>query len=58
MAVSTQMLNAYLKDVIGSFLYFFVIIGPVIYISYFKKISAKKDVVPEMDEDKYTKMLK
>jgi hypothetical protein len=47
-----------LKDVIGSFLYFFVIIGPVIYISYFKKISSKKDVVPEMDEDKYTKMLK
>ena len=38
-AVSVQMLDSYVKDVVGSFLLFFVAIGPVVYESYFKKKS-------------------
>lgn len=34
-AISVNMLNSYLKDVIGSFLLFFVVIGPVTYKAYF-----------------------
>ena len=36
-AVTTQMLDAYVKDVVGSFFLFFIAIGPVVYDSYFKK---------------------
>lgn len=64
-AVSTTMLDSYLKDVIGSFLLFFVAIGPVVYECYFKKVDPEdekkmpqKDVIGEVQEDKYTKMLK
>lgn len=62
-AVSTQMLDSYVKDVVGSFFLFFVAIGPVIYYSYFKKkqmedMIPKKDEVGKIDDDKYTQMLK
>ena len=40
-AVPTQMLDAYVKDVVGSFFMFFVVIGPVIYESYFKAKQAE-----------------
>jgi len=30
-AVPTKMLDSYLKDVVGSFFLFFIVIGPVIY---------------------------
>ena len=33
-AVSIAMLDTYVKDVVGSFLLFFVLIGPAIYYSY------------------------
>lgn len=39
-AVTTQMLDSYIKDIIGSFLLFFVAIGPVVYDQYIKKDSA------------------
>jgi hypothetical protein len=38
-AVTTNMLDSYIKDVIGSFLLFFLAIGPVVYDQYFKKAS-------------------
>jgi hypothetical protein len=63
-AVSTNLLDSYLKDVFGSFLLFFVAIGPVVYECYFKRVSAEEKKIPqkdelgEIDEDKYTKMLK
>lgn len=64
-AVSTALLDSYIKDVVGSLLLFFVAIGPVVYECYFKKDSAedeknipKKDEIGEIEEDKYTKMLK
>jgi hypothetical protein len=64
-AVTTGMLDSYLKDIVGSFLLFFVAIGPVVYECYFKKanpedekIVPQKDVLGEVQEDKYTKMLK
>ena len=31
------MLDSYIKDVVGSFLLFFVVIGPAIYYVYFDK---------------------
>jgi hypothetical protein len=37
-ATSVQMLDSYVKDVIGSFFLFFIAIGPVVYESYFKKV--------------------
>lgn len=36
-AVSTHLLDSYLRDVVGSFFLFFIAIGPVLYESYFKK---------------------
>ena len=36
-AVTTQMLDGYVKDVVGSFLLFWVAIGPIVYEAYFKK---------------------
>ena len=36
-AVSTKMLDNYVKDVVGSFLLFWLAIGPVVYEAYFKK---------------------
>jgi hypothetical protein len=36
-AVSPAMLDAYVKDVLGSFLLFFIAIGPVVYESVFKR---------------------
>ena len=64
-AVSTSLLDSYLKDVFGSFLLFFVAIGPVVYECYFKRVPVedekkipKKDELGVIDEDKYTKMLK
>ena len=36
-AVSTRMLDSYLKDIFGSFLIFWAAIGPVIYEAHFKK---------------------
>ena len=67
-AVSVHMLDSYVKDVIGSFLLFFVAIGPVVYECYFKKApvpgvdgvpkAPQKDEFGYVEEDKYTKMLK
>jgi len=34
-AVSTKMLDNYVRDVFGSFLVFWIIIGPVVYQAYF-----------------------
>ncbi len=48
------MLDSYVKDVVGSFLLFWVAIGPIVYEAYFKKEpnqareGAKK--VPQKDE--------
>jgi hypothetical protein len=36
-AVSTRMLDSYLKDIFGSFLIFWAAIGPVVYEAYFRK---------------------
>jgi hypothetical protein len=36
-AVSTTMLDNYVKDVFGSFIVFWFVLGPVIYEAYFKK---------------------
>jgi hypothetical protein len=67
-AVSVQMLDSYVKDVVGSFLLFFVAIGPVVYENYFKKqkvlgedgepLPPQKDEIGHIQEDKYTQMLK
>ena len=64
-AVTTGMLDSYLKDIFGSFLLFFVAIGPVVYECYFKKVNPEdekqvpqKDILGDVQEDKYTKMLK
>ncbi len=35
-AVSTKMLDNYVKDVFGSFLLFWVAIGPIVYEAYFR----------------------
>jgi hypothetical protein len=62
-AVPTQMLDAYVKDVVSSFFMFFVVIGPVIYESYIKQRKLE-EVIPQREEagkvidDKYTQMLK
>ncbi len=62
-AVPTQMLDHYVKDVIGSFLLFFVAIGPVIYQSYFQnkailEAMPKREEAGLIEDDKYTHMLK
>lgn len=62
-AVTTEMLDAYVKDVVGSFLLFFVAIGPVVYQSYFKvkqdlEKLPKVNEIGQVDEDRYTQMLK
>ncbi len=44
-AVTTMMLDSYLKDVFGSFLLFFVAIGPVLYESYFKRVEDEKKIL-------------
>jgi hypothetical protein len=56
--VPSELLDDYFKDVFKSFFLFFLAIGPVIYIEYFKK-----EVKPEVSEDgmivdKYANMLK
>lgn len=35
-AIPTEMLDAYIKDIIGSFFLFFLAIGPMIYTTYIK----------------------
>lgn len=45
-AVSTALLDSYLKDVFGSFLLFFVAIGPVVYECYFKKVPVEEKKIP------------
>jgi hypothetical protein len=61
-AVSTKMLDNYLKDTVGSFLIFWFVIGPVLYDAYIRKNDEqeKKDAAPKLNEighiedDKYT----
>ena len=36
-AVSTRMLDSYLKDIFGSFVIFWAALGPVVYEAYFRK---------------------
>ncbi|CDW72405.1 UNKNOWN [Stylonychia lemnae] len=63
MALSTQVLDQYVKDTLTSFLKFFVIIGPVIYYTHIKKeevqlLEKDKDNVPIMTtKDKYSQIL-
>ena len=62
-AVSTYLLDSYIKDVVGSFFLFFFAIGPVIYDSTFRKkkdeqTMTKKDEVGTVNDDKYTQMIK
>jgi len=62
-AVPTQMLDAYVKDVVSSFFMFFVVIGPVLYESYFKQkqlddAMPKREELGKVSDDKYTQMLK
>ena len=63
-AVSTKMLDNYVKDVFGSFLVFWLVIGPVVYQAYFKKDPAldqkgpKREEIGHIEDDKYTAMLK
>lgn len=52
-AIPVSMLDAYIKDMVGSFLLFWVVIGPVVYQTYFKK-----QPVSFSEDDKYTRMLK
>lgn len=47
-AVSTQMLDSYLKDVVGSFLLFFIVIGPVTYQSWWNVKQIKENEVQEV----------
>ena len=62
-AIPIPMLDAYVRDVVGSFLMFFVVIGPVIYESYIKQ-KKLEEIIPKREEagkivdDKYTQMLK
>ena len=62
-ATQTETLDTYLKDVVGSFLLFFVAIGPVVYYTYFSNKLDKKMQGEEEEqeqkviEDKYAKML-
>lgn len=46
-AVSVDMLNAYIKDVVGSFLLFFVVIGPSFYKAYYLDRIKQKEPNPE-----------
>ena len=49
-AVSTNLLDSYLKDVFGSFLLFFVAIGPVVYECYFKRLPIEDEKkIPKKD---------
>jgi hypothetical protein len=62
-AVSTYLLDSYVKDVVGSFFLFFVAIGPVVYSTVIKKRQAennipKRDEIGQVEDDKYTAMLK
>ena len=41
-AVPPHMIDAYIKDVIGSFLMFFIVIGPVVWDSVIKKKGLKE----------------
>ena len=56
LAISTELLDSYVKDVFSSFLVFFIVIGPTVYREYIK------DEVKEIKEvalnDKYADMLK
>jgi hypothetical protein len=58
------MLDDYVRDVIGSFLLFFIAIGPVVYHTYFRAKKEEENVMPKLNEignvedDKYLKMLK
>lgn len=63
LAVPTTMLDSYVKDVVGSFLLFFVVIGPVVYRELAgEKEAAEKQkqmqVEPQSEDDNYTRMLK
>ena len=62
-AVPTTMLDSYVKDVVGSFLLFFVVIGPVVY----RELRGEREAVerqkqmqvePQSEDDNYTRMLK
>ncbi len=65
-AVNLNMLDSYIKDVIGSFLLFWIAIGPVVYESCIKKNQAveeakkapKRDEIGNIEDDKYLQMLK
>eukprot|EP00347_Sterkiella_histriomuscorum_P020230 403338594 len=60
-ALDTNFLDSYLKDVFGSFILFFLAIGPTVYQVHFKKakpILKDKDQVPIMQDDKYTSILR
>lgn len=49
-AVPTVLLDSYVKDVVGSFFLFFIAIGPVVYQSYFKKVTHEGKPIPKKDE--------
>ena len=51
-ALDTNLLDSYVKDTIGSFLMFFMVIGPVAYDVYFKKGDADEE-----PEDGFVNML-
>lgn len=50
------MLDAYVKDVIGSFFLFVVSIGPIIYLTYIKK--PEDQIREQLLDDKYARLLK
>ena len=57
MAVPTELLDSYLKDVLSSFALFWIIIGPVCWKAYFSKDGfAERN--PNDLEDTYAQMLK
>jgi hypothetical protein len=53
-ALDTNLLDSYLKDVVSSFVLFWLVIGPVCYKTYIKK----EEVSPHNTEDTYAEMLK
>ena len=54
-ATQTETLDSYIKDVVGSFLLFFVAIGPVVYYTHFKKDPSSLE--GKKVDDKYAEML-
>ncbi len=58
-AIDPQMLNIYIKDVVGSFFLFWLMIGPVCYQVYVnKKPVSEPEEKPHEIEDTYASMLK